>query len=125
MSQTAEKHQSLWLLTASPTIWASHFMLSYITAAIWCAKTPGPNGSLTPVRIAIIVYTVVAVFGIAIIGRAGYRKHRHGAAKLSNNADTPEDRHRFLGFATVLLSGLSAIAVVFAGLVTIFFGTCN
>ncbi len=125
MVQTAERHQSLWLLTASPTIWAAHFLLSYITASIWCAKFAGPGGSLTTVRIAIVIYTLLALLGIAIIGRAGYVKHSHGKAERSNHADTPEDRHRFLGFATLLLSGLSAVAVLFAGLVTIFFGTCN
>ena len=57
MSQTSEKHQSLWLLTASPTIWAAHFLLSYATAAIWCAKIAGPGGSLTTVRVAIAVYS--------------------------------------------------------------------
>lgn len=125
MPQTAERHQTLWLLTASPTIWAAHFLLSYITASIWCAKQAGPDGSLTPVRIAIISYTIVALIGIVIIARVGYGKHTHGEPDSSNHADTPEDRHRFLGFATLLLSCLSAVAVLFAGLVTLFFGTCS
>lgn len=125
MSQTAEKHQTLWLLTASPTIWAAHFLLSYITASIWCAKLAGPNGSLLTVRIVIVIYTILALVGIALVARVGYGKHSHGEPDRSNHADTPEDRHRFLGFATLLLSGLSAVAVLFAGLVTIFFGTCH
>ena len=125
MSQTSEKHQSLWLLTASPTIWAAHFLLSYATAAIWCAKMVGPDGSLTTVRVAIAVYTMLALIGIGIIGRIGYRKHSFGHAELPHDADTPEDRHRFLGFATLLLSALSAVAVLFAALVAVFFGTCH
>lgn len=125
MSQTSEKHQSLWLLTASPTIWAAHFLLSYATAAIWCAKVVGPSGSLATARIAIAVYSVVALIGIGVIGRIGYRRHRYDQAELPHDADTPEDRHRFLGFATVLLSALSAVAVVFAALVVVFFGACH
>lgn len=125
MSQTSEKHQSLWLLTASPTIWAAHFVLSYATAAIWCQKVAGLGGSLANVRVAIAVYSVLALSGIGIIGRIGYRKHSFGQAELPHDADTPEDRHRFLGFATVLLSALSAVAVLFAALVAVFFGTCH
>ena len=125
MSQTSEKHQSLWLLTASPTIWAAHFLLSYATSAIWCAKIVGPGGSLTTVRVAIAVYTTLALIGIGIVGRIGYRKHNFGHAELPHDADTPEDRHRFLGFATLLLSALSAVAVLFAALVAVFFGTCH
>src|SRR5687767_11521418 len=50
MTETSETNQSLWLLTASPVIWAAHFMLSYITASIWCAKLAGPDKSLWEVR---------------------------------------------------------------------------
>jgi disulfide bond formation protein DsbB len=70
-------------------------------------------------------YTILALFGIAINGWSGYRKHRHGDAMPPHDADSPEDRHRFLGLATLLLSGLSFVAVVFAGLVVLFFWRCH
>src|SRR5688500_13039580 len=125
MSQTAEKHQSLWLLTASPLIWAAHFLLCYITAPIWCAKVVGPGGSLGGVRMAIAVYTALALAAIGIIGWIGYRRHSYGHADLPHDDDTPEDRHRFLGFATLLLSALSAVATVYAALVAVFIGSCH
>ena len=59
MTEISEKKQSLWLLTASPVIWAAHFMLSYITASIWCAKLAGPDKSLGEVRVAIVIYTAL------------------------------------------------------------------
>lgn len=131
MAQTSEKHQSLWLLTASPLIWAVHFLLCYATASIWCAKVVGPGGSLTTVRVAIAVYSALALAGIGVVGWIGYRRHSFGHPALGaglptppHNADTPEDRHRFLGFATLLLSGLSAVAVLYAALVALFFGMC-
>ncbi len=124
MTEISEKNQSLWLLTASPVIWAAHFMLSYISASIWCAKVVGGGGSLWSVRVAIVVYTVVALVGSGITGWIGYHRHSHGSAALPHDADTPEDRHRFLGFATLLLSGLSAVAVIYAALVVFFFGRC-
>ncbi|MDQ3564351.1 MAG: hypothetical protein M3436_09475 [Pseudomonadota bacterium] len=124
MTETAEKEQSLWLLTASPIFWAAHFLLCYITAAIWCAKVVGLGGSLASVRVAIAVYTALALAAIGIVGRIGYRTHSHGNATLPHDDDTPEDRHRFLGFATLLLSALSAVAVIYAGLVIFFFKSC-
>jgi len=124
MAQTSEKNQSLWLLTAGPSMWAAHFVLSYATASIWCAKVVGPGGSLTTVRVAIAVYTALALVGIGIVGWIGYRRHRFGEGHVPHDADTPEDRHRFLGFSTLLLSALSAVAVLYAALIAVFFGRC-
>ena len=121
MKSVAEEKESLWLLIVSPTIWALHFLASYITAAIWCAKFASRYGSLEPVRWAIGVYTVVALTGIGLNGWGGYRRHRYGGETVPHEADTPEDRHRFMGFATTLLAALSAVATVFAALVVVFF----
>jgi len=44
---------------------------------------------------------------------------------VPHDADTPEDRHRFLGFATLLLSGLSAVAVIYTALVVVVFRSCH
>ena len=124
MEQTAEKKQSLWLLTASPVMWAAHLLLSYITASIWCAKVSNPHTSFGTVRAAIIVYSILALAGIGMIGWIGYRRHSYGSASLPHDDDTPEDRHRFLGFSTLLLSALSGVAVIYAALVVIFFKSC-
>lgn len=120
-----EKHESLWWIAVSPTIWAVHFLLCYITAAIWCAKFAPREGTLGPVRWAIVGYTVVALVGIAWMARHGLRRHRRGTESLPHDFDTAGDRHGFLGYATVLLSALSAVAVIFASLVTIFFEDCR
>jgi hypothetical protein len=123
-TEVAERHQSLWLLTMSPAIWAAHFLLSYIGAAIWCGSI-GPSGGLGWVRVAIAASGVAALIGIALVGRFGWRKHKLGHEGPPHDQDTPEDRHRFLGFATVLLSGLSAVATVYVALVTVFIETCG
>lgn len=125
MKAPHEREESLWLLIVSPTIWAAHFMLSYITAAVWCAKFAPADGSLGFVRWAIAGYTVVALAGIALNGRGGLRRHRFGSESLPHDFDTPGDRHRFLGFSTVLLAGLSAVATVFVAIVAIFFEDCR
>src|SRR6187549_3530286 len=102
--ETHETKQSLWLLVASPTIWSAHFLACYLTAAIWCAKYAGPDSTLGAVRVAIAVYTVFALIGIGFIGVAGYRRHTFRQTTGPHDFDTPESRHRFLGFATLLLS---------------------
>ena len=55
---SASEHYSLWLLTVAPTIWATHLLLCYIMAAVWCAKFVGSGGALGGVRSAIAWYTV-------------------------------------------------------------------
>jgi hypothetical protein len=121
----AEKHESLWMLAASPTIWAVHLMLSYITGAIWCGMIVGAYGSLLPARLAIGIYTALALAGIGLFGVVGYRRHRLGREEPPHDADTPEDRHRFIGFATFLLSAMSAVAVIYAALAAVFIAGCQ
>jgi hypothetical protein len=131
-SRTPDK-DSLWLLTIAPTIWAAHLMLCYLTAAIWCAKFAAPAASLDGVRRTITWYTAVALIGIAVIGCEGFRRHSYPSTALgaggieatTHDLDSPEDRHRFLGFATLLLSGLSAVAVLYAAFAATFFNTCR
>lgn len=121
----AGTRETLWILTVSPTIWAAHFLLCYLTAAIWCAKVAGRDGPLGPVRWIVAAYTLAALAGIGLTAWRGFRRHRFGTAAAPHDFDTPADRHRFLGFATLLLSGLSAVAVIYVGLVAVFIGSCR
>ena len=120
-----EERENLWLLTVSPTIWAAHFLLCYLTAAIWCAKFADSQTTLSAVRIAIAIYSVPALVGICVNGWAGWKRHQHGSETTPHDFDTSEDRHRFLGFATLLLSALSAIATLFVAMVAFFFEDCR
>lgn len=122
-AETEERNQTLFLLAASPTIWAGHFLACYLTAAIWCAKA-GRAAGLGGVRVAIAGFTVMAFGGIAYFGVVGFRRHALGSATAPHSSDTEEDRHRFLGLATVFLSGLSAVAVIYVALPALFFGAC-
>jgi hypothetical protein len=125
----------LWLLTVAPTVWAAHLLLSYITAAIWCAKFAGPAGSLNGIPQAIAWYTAIALAAIVIVGWEGWRRHQYprgpsdpkpsGTETTTHDLDSREDRHRFLGFATLLLSGLSAVGVLYAAMAATFFDTCR
>jgi hypothetical protein len=124
-SRLEERRENIWMLAVAPTIWAAHFGLCYITAAIWCAKVPSALAPLGGIRTAVAVFTALALAGIGVTGWIGYRAHSYGAASLPHDDDTPEDRHRFMGYATFLLSGLSAVAVIYAALVVVFIETCQ
>jgi hypothetical protein len=120
-----ERSGYLVLLATAPAIWMTHFLLSYITASIWCAKYAGPGNSLAGARIAVAAYTVVALAVIGYVGWSGHRRHRHGGETEPHDFDSAADRHRFLGFATLLLAGLSAIATIFVAVSVAAFETCR
>ncbi|GHA85496.1 hypothetical protein GCM10007067_24380 [Lysobacter bugurensis] len=123
-AELPENRGTLWMLTTGPTVWAAHLLVSYVTVAIWCAKTSrlAPLGTS---RTLVIAYTGVSLALIAFFGWRGWRQHRWGAATLPHDAPSAADRHRFLGFSTLLLCGLSFIAVVYQGLTIVFIGTCR
>jgi len=120
-----ESRASLWKLIGGPTIWAAHFLTSYVTAAIWCAKATEVAAPLASARIALATYTAVALVAIAMLGWGGWRQHRWGSASLPHDAASAGDRHRFLGFATLLLCGLSFVAVVYMAIAMSVIGTCR
>ena len=119
-----ERTGYLALLTLAPAIWMGHFLLTYVTAAVWCARFAGPGESLDPVRNAVMWYTAVALAGIVASGWSGFNRHRLGGSAVPHDQDTPEDRHRFLGFATLLLAGLSAVATIFVATAPAWFRAC-
>lgn len=125
MNESHQARESLWILTIAPTIWALHLLLSYVTVAVWCAKFAGESGSLGGTRTAIGIYTAIALIGISAAGWIGFKRHSHGNASLPHDADHPEDRHRFLGFAAFLLSALSAVATIFVASAAYFIENCD
>ncbi len=118
-----ERPYYLVLLTVGPVVFMLHFLLTYVTAAVWCARFAGPGAPLGGVATVIAVYTAVALVAIGSVARLGARRH-HDSAAVPHDRDTPQDRGGFLGFATLLLAGLSAIATLYVATATIFFPVC-
>jgi hypothetical protein len=119
-----ESRERLWVIPASPVVWALHFTATYVTAAVWCGRWAGPARDLGAAGTAIAVYTAAALLAIGVLGWYGFRAHQYGDGRPPHDADTPEDRHRFIGLATMLLSGLSIIAVVYSALAVWLSGAC-
>ena len=124
MNETGEKNQSLWLLVTAPLAWAAHFVASYVTAAVWCAKYASPDGGYRSARLAIAAYTVAALALIAAVSRSAWARYQYDGAREPSDADTPAGRHRFMGFAALLLCGLSAVATLYASLAAALIGRC-
>lgn len=113
-----EDAETLWFLTIAPTTWAVHFLLCYIAAAVWSAKFESLRDIFVPVAVA----TLVALAVIGWTGWKGWRRHRVADDSIPHDFDSPEDRHQFLGFATLLLAGLSAVATLFTAVVFLIVG---
>jgi hypothetical protein len=120
-----EKRRYLALLAAPAVIWSLHFLAAYITAAVWCADAPSRDAGLGPVRLAIVVYTAIALAATLFVAYGARGRHMHGGSEPPHDADTAEDRHRFLGFATLLLAGLAGVASIYLVMTVIFIGTCR
>jgi hypothetical protein len=119
-----ETRERIWVVPASPVIWGAHFLATYATASVWCGRWAGPTRTLDVAGLVIAGYTVVALAAIMSLGLYGWRAHRLNSADVPHDDDTPEDRHRFLGLATLLLSGLSGVGVIYSALAVWVGGSC-
>lgn len=117
--------ESLWTLFTAPTIWALHFLACYITAAIYCAKAGAASFSFEAVRLALGMITVAALAGIVLSAFLAWRQWGFGSGDPPHDAPTRKDRLLFQGFATLLLSGLSFVAVLFVAVPLFFIGACQ
>lgn len=116
---------TLWTLFAGPTVWAFHFLFSYVTAAVYCAKAGGGAVELMPARLWVAGYTVVALLILLGLFAYAWRQWRFGDFEPPHDSDTPADRRRFLGYSTLLLCGLSFVAVIYGAMPALLTETCR
>jgi len=111
-------------VAVAPGVWAAHFLLSYATAAVWCAKQ-GSDAPLSMARVAIAAFTGVGLIALGGVGLRGLRSFRSRAGKPRMDIDTSMARHQFMGFTLLSLAGLSAVAIVYQALAAVFIGSCR
>ncbi|RWI17306.1 hypothetical protein [Mesorhizobium sp.] len=116
--------ETLWTLFTAPVVWAAHFLVCYVGAAIYCAKPELVGLSFSAVRAGIAVATVVALSLIALSAWLAWRQWGFGTDDPPHDDPTRRDRTLFQGFATLLLSGLSFIAVIFTAMPALFLTEC-
>lgn len=113
----------LWHLIASPTVWAAHFLFSYISASVGCARLG--SGAMPSIRDGIMAATVVALLLVLFFGALAWVQSRSGDDLPPYDDNTTEHRVRFLATAKLMLSGLSFIAIVFQALPVLVFTDCR
>jgi hypothetical protein len=118
-----EREETLWSLARAPLIWALHFMLCYVTPAVYCAKLGASHGSLAPARFAIAGFTVPAVAALGLIAVRAFRRARTARSRQGHEA--ARTRAAFMAHVDLLLSLLSLTAVVMSSLPALFFGNCE
>lgn len=121
-----ERTRYLVMLAAPPAIFITHFVTVYALASVWCSKfAASPDGGLRGALLPFAAITLAAIGGVAWIGWNAHGRHRHGSEAAPHDMDTPGDRHRFMGFATLLLAGLSAVGIAFVVTAFLAFDTCR
>lgn len=112
---------TLWTLIVPPTTWAAHFLFAYLWAAINCAKV----GQFATFPTLFVVGTVAALAVILASGWIAWHQSRVPGDPAPHEESTDIDRLRFLAKSTLLLSGLSFVAVIFTALPVVFIGDCR
>jgi Kef-type K+ transport system membrane component KefB len=116
--------ESMWTLFTAPVVWAAHFLLCYVGAAIFCEKPHLLAGDFNNLRIAIGALTVAALAMIVLSAALAWRQWGFGAGDPPHDDPTRRDRLLFQGYATLLLSGLSFVAVIYTALPALFITDC-
>jgi hypothetical protein len=115
--------EGLWTLFTAPVIWAGHFLACYVTAAVFCARVSGAGfGAL---RLVLAAITVLALGSIFVAGVLAWRQWGFGTGDPPHDDPTRSDRLLFQGFATLLLAGLSFVAVAYQALPIAFITDCR
>ena len=116
--------ESLWTLFTAPVVWALHFLACYVGAAVYYEK-PGLLGTdFDNLRVAIAAPTVLSLAIIVIAALLAWRKWGFGSGDPPHDDSTRRDRLLFQGYATLLLSGLSFIGVIFTSMPAFFLTQC-
>ncbi|NWJ27551.1 hypothetical protein [Rhizobium sp. RM] len=117
--------ETLWTLFTAPVVWGLHFLVCYVLAAIFCAKRLPVSFSFDGLRIGLVIFTVAALLMIVMSAWLAWRQWGFGADDPPHDEPTRSSRTLFQGFATLLLSGLSFVAVIFTAIPLLFLAECQ
>jgi len=120
-SQVRGLRITLWTLIVPPGIWAAHFLFSYLWAALHCAKV----GEFARFPVLFAAGTLVALLAILAAGAVAWVQRKTPGDPPPHEGGTKSDRTRFIATATLLLAGLSFVAVVFDALPVVFLNDCR
>ncbi|WP_458758478.1 hypothetical protein ACSVBT_19765 [Afipia sp. TerB] len=116
--------ESFWTLLTAPAIWAGHFLACYVLTALHCEKPALLGISFQSLRLIILAITIVALLGVIASAWLAWRQWGFGVERPPHDDPTSDDRKQFQGFATLLLSGLSFVAILFVAAPALFITEC-
>lgn len=117
--------ESLWTLFTAPVVWALHFLASYGAFSVYCAKASTGGTGFDTLRLVLALTTLLALAMIVMAAWLAWRQWGFGVQDPPHDAPTDDSRKLFQGFATLLLAGLSFIAVVYGALPLFFIEGCQ
>ncbi len=112
---------TLWTLIVPPTVWAAHFLFCYLWVAVSCAKL----GAFPRFPVAFVAGTAVALAITRASGASAWVPSRAPGDPPPHEESTDSDRLRFLATATLLLAGLSFVAVIFTAAPALMLTDCR
>lgn len=116
---------NLWIVLTAPTIWALHFLIVYPGVAVYCARA-GRGAPLDPVQPFVFVVSAIAIIVIAAMFWRSWRIRKPSiSGDLRFEANTPEERHRFLTHLSLTLCALSVVGVVYVTIPITLVETCR
>jgi Kef-type K+ transport system membrane component KefB len=116
--------ETLWTLFTAPVVWALHFLACYVGASVFCEKPGFLGNDFDNLRVAIAVVTILALAMIVVSALLAWRQWGFGTGDPPHDDPTQRDRLLFQGYATLLLSGLSFVAVIFTAMPAFFITEC-
>jgi hypothetical protein len=121
-----EDGTDLWRAIMPLVIWALHFIICYIGPAVYCAKW-GREAPIDMVRGGVLVTTGLALAVVITLGLGLWRVHRRSMTEndFDFEHNKPEERHRFLSHVGLMLSVLSAVAIIFVAYPVLVLETCR
>lgn len=116
-----ELRVTLWTLIVPPGVWAVHFLFCYLWVAVSCAKL----GAFPRFTTAFVIGTGVALAIIAASGWIAWLQTHAPGDPAPHDQGTDIDRLRFLAVSTLLLAGLSFVAVIFTAVPALMLTDCR
>lgn len=121
------------LFLAGPITWFTHFMLVYLVAEAGCTGD-GPGLELLDPPVPVLTTLVTTVVALTVVGfaiRWALGRWRFARRELQGTEPPPtepdlddEQRLESMAFAGLLLSCLSAVAIVFTAVPALVLGPC-
>jgi hypothetical protein len=117
--------ETIWTLFTAPVVWAVHFLVCYVGVAVFCAKQDAVGLDFAVVRAGIVAVTAIALLLIVLSAVLAWRQWGFGVHDPPHDDPTVHDRKLFQGFATLLLSCLSFVAVIYVAMPALFIAGCG